>query len=98
MTYRLKRHGRELYEQQIVTDPPIVAWEASFDGGSTWSAGEAVPGDPGWYRWLIAGDLADPGTSVAQIPPTPPGDLVPMARAIANPEIVVRDLEPIRVT
>lgn len=99
MTYRLNRRGREHYDQQIITEPPVAAWEASFDDGATWHLGQALVGDPepGWHRWLVAGDLADPGASVAQLTPTGRTDLQPLARAIANPEIVVRDLEPIRV-
>lgn len=97
MTFRLSRHGREHYDQLITTEPPILAWEASFDGGATWQAGSAVPGEPGWYRWLIAGDLANPAGAVAVLDPTGE-DLEVLARAAANPEIIVRDLEPVRVT
>jgi hypothetical protein len=99
MTYRLSRHAREHYDQRILTDPPVAAWEASFNGGTTWVAGTVLVDDPetGWVRWLIAGDLADPGASVAQLAPTGREDLQPLARSVANPEIIVRDLEPIRV-
>lgn len=98
MTYRLSRHGREHYDQKIATSPPILAWEASFDGGLTWHAGEPLaPAEPDWYRWLVAGDLADIGTADAQLTPTGDRDLIPLARSIANPEIIVRNLEPIRV-
>jgi hypothetical protein len=98
MTFRLSRHGREPYEQQIVTVPPILVWEASFDGGATWTVGEAVPGEPDWYRWLIAGDLAPAGPTVAATLTPTADDIVPMARAVVNPSIIVRDLEPVRVT
>lgn len=95
MTYRLSRHGREHYDQLITTDPPLLAWECSFDGGQTWQAGAALaPAEPGWYRWLVAGDLADPGAAVAILTP---GSHQPLARAAGNPEVVVRDLEEIRV-
>lgn len=98
MTFRLHRHGREHYDQKIQTDPPILAWEASFDGGATWHAGQALaPADPDWYRWLIAGDRAEAGAASAQLAPTGDRDLVPIARATANPEIIVRNLEGIRV-
>lgn len=99
MTYRLSRHGRENYDQQITTVPPVVGWEASFDGGTTWTLGTALTEDPepGWIRWLIAGDRADPTGAVAVIAPTGRHDLQPLARATSNPEIVVRDLEPVRV-
>lgn len=99
MTFRLNRHGRENYDQKIQTDPPILAWEASFDGGATWAAGEALAasGDPDWYRWLVAGDLAELGTADARLFATGDRDLIPIARAVANPEIIVRNLEPIRV-
>lgn len=99
MTYRLSRHGREPYDQRIITDPQLNGWEASFDNGATWHLGEALVADPevGWVRWLIAGDLAAAGASVAQLTPTGREDLQPLARAIANPQIIVRDLEPIRV-
>jgi hypothetical protein len=96
MTYTLSRHGREHYDQLIETDPPLLAWEASFDGGTTWWAGTALaPAEPGWYRWLIAGDRAAVGAAVAQLAV---GEHQPLARAAGNPEIVVRPLENIRVT
>lgn len=99
MTFRLSRHAREPYDQQILTEPAVTGWEASFDDGATWHLGEVLVDDPepGWVRWLIAGDLADPGASVAQLTPTGREDLQPLARAVTNPAIIVRDLEPIRV-
>lgn len=95
MTYHLSRHGREHYDQQIVTDPPLLAWELSLDNGASWHAGASLaPAEPGWYRWLIAGDLAEQGAAIASLAV---GDHQPIARATGNPEIVVRPLENIRV-
>lgn len=96
MTFRLSRHGREHYEQKITTTPPVTVWEASFDGGTTWHSGTPVAGDPDWYRWLIAGDLADPGAAVHVLTPSTEDHQV-LARAVANPELIVRGLEPVRI-
>lgn len=94
--FELNRHAREPYDQYLETTPPVVAWEASFDQGTTWHAATSLaPTEPGWYRWLIAGARADQGTAVAQLSV---GDHQPLVRAIANPDIVVREVEPIRVT
>lgn len=91
----LNRHAREYYDIQPVTEPPLTAWEASFDNGTTWVAGTALSGeDAGWFRWLVAGPSADPGAAVV----LPSGPLRPLARAVDNPEIVVRSLPDINVS
>jgi hypothetical protein len=96
MTFYMSRHGREHYDQLIETDPPVTAWEISFDQGTTWHAGTSLaPAEPGWYRWLIAGDRAEQGAAVVSLAV---GDHQPIARATTNPEIVVRPLEDVHVT
>lgn len=92
---KIHRHGREHYDVQPVTDPPLSAWEASFDRGTSWVAGTALTGaDAGWFRWLVAGPSADPGTAVV----LPVGTHAPLARAVDTTEIVVRTLPNITVT
>lgn len=90
----ISRHGREHYDINITTTPPITAWEASFDQGATWVTGTALTGeDVGWFRWLIAGPDADPGTAIV----LPLGSCTPLGRGIDTPEIVVRDLPRITI-
>lgn len=96
MTFELNRHAREPYDLYLETNPPVVEWEASFDNGETWHAGTSLAAtEPGWYRWLIAGARAEKGTAVAQLTV---GPHQPLVRTIANPDIVVRQVEPIEVT
>lgn len=90
----LSRYGREHYDVKPVTEPPIAAWEASFDGGATWVSGTALSGaDAGWFRWLLAGPAADQGTATVLAV----GKTEPLARGVDDTEIVVRDLPPIYV-
>lgn len=94
----LPRRGREFYDQTITTAPAVAGWEASFDGGTTYVAGEEVEIDPPVtgalrMRWLVAGPLADPGTAEVIS-----ADLVPLLRATDNPELIVRKGPKIRLT
>lgn len=87
---RLRRQGREQYDLTITTDPPVTAWEASFDGGETYKTAEVVAAPSALalrVRWLIAGPDAAVGSAVAQLS----GSVRPLVRATADPEIVVRD-------
>jgi hypothetical protein len=79
----LKRTAREYYSLAIVTDPAVASWEASFDGGTTFVAGEV---DGANTRWLLAGPDVDPGTATVLA-----ASVHPMVRAADTPEIVVRD-------
>ena len=79
---RLDRDAREFYTLTIATTPTVAAWEASFDGGTTWVAGTAAGGN---WRWLVAGPDAVPGTATVLSRSTGP-----KIRAVDNPEIVVR--------
>ena len=90
---RLQRQGREFYQLQISTDPPVEAWEASFDGGDTWVSGEAAVVEAvAVHRWLVAGPDAGPGggTVIAS-------SVTPMIRAIEAPETIVRTAPGITV-
>ena len=82
----LSRYAREFYTLGIITDPQIVAWEASFDGGRTWHPGEQVGADT---RWLLR------GTAIPDDPARPAVPVVksvrPLVRGIDDPEVVVRD-------
>jgi len=86
---QLHAMAREFYHLGIGTEPAVTAWEASFDGGETWSP--ATVDQPGWgaddYGWLVAGDEVDQGSAVAVITES----IKPLVRAIDSPEIVVRD-------
>lgn len=90
---KLNPHARQFYKVEVVTDPPVAGWEASFDGGTTWDTGEDDPLLADTWRWLVAGSLADPGTSVAVVAQT----TWPLVRATDNPEILVEDAPPIFV-
>lgn len=91
----LDPHGREFYDLTIITDPAVDAWEASFDGGTTWGSGEDVtPVDAAEgelrVRWLVEGAAVEPAdhdasATVLSAPVTP------LLRATDNPEIPVRD-------
>lgn len=92
----LSRHGREYLELTLTTTPPIAGgWEASFDAGATWAAGEEVADQDDRYRWLLAGDLADPTGAVAVLGEGLHGVVV---RATSNPEIVARSSGNVAVT
>ena len=84
---RLNRTSREFYTLTITTDPPVSGWEASFDGGTTWVAGEPTIRDANTWRWLVAGPAfvadATPASILA-------ATSVPMLRAVDTPEVLVR--------
>ncbi len=88
---RLEPAGREFYKLDITTEPAVTAWEASFDGGTTWQPSTDVGG---LSAWLIAGPGAEVGTAVHV---APLGRTVPTLRAVDNPEIIIRDGPPIDV-
>lgn len=92
---RLNPNAREYYELQITTTAtdgnpiPASGWEASFDKGVTWYAATVITHDAVAYSaWLLAGIDADPGTAVMVLPAN--ARIVPLVRAVDNPEIVVR--------
>lgn len=93
---KLTSLGRETYAVAIGTltssGDPIAAdaWEASFDGGTNWHAATA---DGEYSTWLVAGEDADPGTAVAVLTST----VIPIARAIDEPEILIDDAMPVIV-
>lgn len=88
----LSRIGREFFVEEIVTNPVVDGWAASFDGGQTWEDGEAVPDVENTWRWLVRGpDFVEadaPVQAASQLVATSP--IEPLLRAIDNPEVVVR--------
>lgn len=80
---RLHHDAREYYRLEIITDPVVAAWEASFDDGDSWHASTSIDGLP---AWLVAGPDAEQGTAVAVIT----SRALPLIRATDNPEIIVR--------
>jgi hypothetical protein len=79
----LKRIARGYYSLAIVTDPAVASWEASFDGGDSFVAGEV---DGANTRWLLAGPDADPGTATVIA-----ATVTPSVRATDTPEVILRD-------
>lgn len=89
---KLHRSAREFYTLVIVTTPAVTSWEASFDGGRTWTVGE--PTAAGTYRWLVAGPDADAHPSEVTVR-VPGGCGTPLVRATDDPEVLVRYAPPI---
>ncbi len=87
----LERTAREIYGVQITTRPTVDldAWEASFDGGTTYHAATIYTDDDDedWASWLIAGPDATVGSAVAVIEKS----TLPKLRLSDVVEIVVRD-------
>lgn len=88
----LSTQGREHLEIELVTDPQLTEWSATFDGGETWHDAEAVPdSDPPAFRWLLAGPSA-PAPEEGQ----PAGITLEaglygiVVRAVDNPEVPAR--------
>lgn len=82
---RLQRSSREWFVQDIVTDPAVTTWEASFDEGETWVAATAVDT---YDAWLVAGPDFDPiGQEIAPYQ-TIANTCQPLLRAIDVPEVV----------
>lgn len=98
----LSAYGRELYVEEIETEPAVTGWEASFDAGATWHDGDAVDGEPNTWRWLVHGPLAaaptdDTSPSVLVVAGASPFIHYPLLRAVDNPEAVVRSGSPIQL-
>lgn len=84
---KLDPQGREFYTLTITTSPTAVGgWEASFDNGATWHAGEEHDTLDDTWQWLVAGAGVAQGSAVAVIS----GHVQPKVRLTDNPEIVVR--------
>lgn len=84
--------AREYYALTIATDDDVTGWQASFDHGTTWHAGDTSE-DDGRTRWLLAGPDADTGDAIVIS-----ASVVPLVRAIDNPEIIVRKAPRVTVT
>lgn len=94
---KLNPYGRELYRVTITTSPQLTSWEASFDGGTTWTVGadDSRPApEANTWEWLVAGHLCDnsdlgPGELAGVITRT----MRPLIRGIDSPEVIVRSEE-----
>lgn len=86
---KLDRAAREWYTLEITTTPAVASWECSFNGGTSYVASTTV-GSDGFFRWLVAGPDATPGTATV----LPLGRTHPVIRATDNPEIIVRRKPP----
>ncbi len=84
---QMNRHDRKWIQLRLVTEPAVVTWEMSFDDGDTWFAGAAVAGQADNYRWLVAGSRVTIGAAAVQLGQ---GEYNVMARAISDPELVVK--------
>lgn len=82
----LHRQAREFYTLAIDTTPSVNGgWEASFDNGQTWAAGQTADGA---WRWLLAGPGAPADDNVPDAVIT--RSTAPLVRAVDTPEFVVR--------
>lgn len=78
--------GSEKYDLTIVTTPQVGGWQASFDGGTTWTMA-TTDLDPTHFTWLLKGPLcagADPSAILVAT------DIQPKIRLASTPEIIVR--------
>lgn len=93
----LPRQARKWYSLAISTTPEITSWDASFDGGETWVAGESATVDEvDVTRWLVAGDLA-PTDDEQEVAATLTRTVHPRVRGISAPEIEIEDAPKIRL-
>lgn len=90
---KMKPTGRDYYRLAIATDPPVVGWAASFDGGQTFK--DATVDDGGLFTWLIQGEEAPVGGS--PVATLPEGRTVPVLRAKETQVIVERSGPPIDI-
>ena len=86
---RRSRHSREFLKVELTTEPAIGTWSMTADNGATWVDGAAVPGQAGWFRWMIAGSEAERGDAVLQLGP---GSYELVFRGVDSAELVVRNL------
>jgi hypothetical protein len=87
----LHKQARAFYAVAITTDAapeePTSAWEASFDGGTTYVAADTSV--PGVNRWLVNGPDFDPDSAAAATSTPIPFGVSPKLRLIDNPEVVI---------
>jgi hypothetical protein len=85
----LNRRERDFYALSITTDAapeePTSAWEASFDNGATWVAGDTSVA--GITRWLVHGPLFDPDSAAAAPSTAITTSMTPLLRLIDNPTV-----------
>jgi hypothetical protein len=85
MSWELSRLGKEFYAVEIVTDPQLNSWEASFDYGLSWHP-MIDDTEQGVQRVLVAGpEAVNPMTAVVL-----QSNVAPLIRSISDPEVIVR--------
>jgi len=85
MAWELSKLGKEFYAVEIVTDPQLDAWEASFDYGLTWHT-MINDTDAGVQRVLVAGPFAENPASAVVLQ----ANVAPLIRSVSDPEVIVR--------
>lgn len=92
---KLHPTGVEYYALTITSEPELTAtdWQASFDGGTTWSTAVDVDGRS---AWLLAGaEVASPPADAIVMAL---GTTYPVVRCVDAPEVIVRDAAAVTVT
>jgi hypothetical protein len=85
MAWELSKLGKEFYSVEIITDPQLDAWQASFDYGATWYP-MINDTEQGVQRVLVAGpDVTEPMTAVVIT-----ANVAPLIRSLSDPEVIVR--------
>ena len=89
---KLDTHATEFYRLRIKNEPEDLTWSASFDNGATYVAGQ-YDADLDLWRWLLSGpDAVGGGGTVVQ-----KGTIIPLIKATAGTESVVRTTPTIKV-
>lgn len=92
---KLNPYGREFYRVTITTTPQLTNWEASFDGGLTWTAGATdsrTPPTANTWEWLVSGHLCDNSDlGVGVLAGVIEHTMHPLIRAVDAPEVIVRE-------
>lgn len=96
----LNPFSRKLYTVELaVTNvagdaiPDAGPWEASFDGGVTWTTAVEVADHTGWWEWLVAGPKVTEALPVgATLAATLTETVQPIGRLVDNPEVVAEHM------
>jgi hypothetical protein len=87
--WTLSKFGREYYQVEITTEPPITSWQISFDKGTSWHQ-MVYDTETKLCSVLVAGPFFTPaqgdGSQYVQILKS----CSPYIRAIDDPEVIVR--------
>lgn len=92
--------ARKWYSLAVTTAPPIApdAWEATFDGGTTWVGATVLDDDTTLSRWLVAGPTFDPASAPeATYTSLPLNRTTPRLRVVDAPEVLVEEAPAIDV-